>query len=85
MGTKTIWDGEQLPPIGCEVLIHLGRTNVWVRHVVESYGVRPTSVPNHHLIDINVIASSDKRSSSNQRFLGDVRPVDWREDDQVPK
>ncbi|EHI2604814.1 TPA: hypothetical protein ACIA4S_003802 [Salmonella enterica subsp. enterica serovar Typhimurium] len=23
MGTKTIWDGKDLPPIGCQVLINL--------------------------------------------------------------
>lgn len=24
MGIKSIWDGKDLPPIGCVVLIHLG-------------------------------------------------------------
>lgn len=35
MGMKQIWDGENLPPVGCEVLIHLASINKWVPHKVE--------------------------------------------------
>lgn len=80
MGTKMIWDGEQLPPIGCEVLIHLSSNNAWVRHVVESYSVHKAKPRMHYLININVTESNDNRSSNNQRSLDDVRPIDWRED-----
>lgn len=79
MGTKTIWDGQQLPPIGCEVLIHLASMDAWVPHVVTGIGIRKTEEKHYYLIDVTVKPSSDKRSGNNQRLLDDIRPVDWRE------
>lgn len=82
MGFKSIWDGKDLPPVGCQVLAHLSRENAWVRHTVASYGIRPGLSGNKHevRVDINLEASDDPRSSKNQRALCDVRPLDWRED-----
>lgn len=81
MGLKTIWDGLDLPPIGCEVQIHLSSYNAWVRHVVASISLRGDldGNPALHRIDINVTGSDDPRSSTNSRLLMDVRPLTWRE------
>ncbi|ENI6631708.1 hypothetical protein ABZM66_004799, partial [Citrobacter freundii] len=38
MGTKTIWDGKDLPPIGCQVLINLS-----------SVGMRPYEVTGYEV------------------------------------
>lgn len=83
MGTKTIWDGDQLPPIGCEVLINLASHNDWVRHVVTNYEIKNTNEKAHHRIFISVGPSGDPRSGNNQRLLYDVKPVDWRPNDEV--
>ena len=83
MGTKVIWDGEQLPPIGCEVLINLASQNDWVRHVVANHEIRGTENKMHHRIFIAVGPSSDPRSGNNQRLLCDVKPVDWRPSDEA--
>lgn len=80
MGFKQIWDGEQLPPIGCEVLIHLASMDAWVPHEVTGISIRKTEEKHHYLIDVTVKPSADPRSGNNQRLLDDVRPVDWRPD-----
>lgn len=73
MGIKSIWDGKDLPPIGCAVLIHLGSINKWVARNVEGYQILPDldGDPALHRIFITV--------QGNQRLLMDVRPLDWRE------
>ncbi|EAP4692447.1 hypothetical protein EGD17_05505 [Salmonella enterica] len=76
MGMKQIWDGENLPPVGCDVLIHLASINKWVPHKVEGYEIWPSTHENdtaHHRIQIKL--------DGNMRLLCDVRPVDWREPD----
>lgn len=80
MGTKVIWDGEQLPPIGCEVLIELSRPHSWVRHKVSGYDIGRQHQDEDYFYVVNVVleASSDPLSSKNQRFLRDIRPLDWR-------
>lgn len=93
MGTKTIWDGEDLPPVGCEVLIQLGSEEKkphqgWVRHLVSGYKIHQAHLSKgataidkkyHRRVDIKVEAHPDERSSfKNCRNLADVRPVDWR-------
>jgi len=79
MGMKEIWDGEDLPPIGCSVLIHLGSLNEWVRHIVSGVSVeQDDEYPALYRVLISVEPSSDKRSSNNARQLYDVRPLDWR-------
>lgn len=85
MGMKQIWDGKELPPVGCEVLIQLGsltdkhNKGGWVRHKVASYEIRGATCDDtgaHHRIFINVL---DSAGYQNQRLLRDVKPIDWRE------
>lgn len=81
MGMKSIWDGVDLPPVGCEVLIHLARPEVWVRHVVTGHKVRPGNKDERwlYVVDVVVGPSDDPRSHKNERFLSDCKPLDWRE------
>lgn len=86
MGMKSIWDGNDLPPEGCEVLAQLGsladRNNKggWVRHVVAGYRVQPVKdEPAHSIVFVKLVASDDRRSSKNERVLCDVHPLDWAE------
>lgn len=81
MGTKTIWDGEQLPPVGCEVLIHLASLDKWVAYTVTGYEIKPHLEGDdaYHRIFINV----HRGQCSNSRLLRDVRPLDWRPDDKT--
>ncbi len=92
MGMKQIWDGKDLPPIGCEVLAQLGsltdaqNKGGWVRHKVAGYRVRPVGSDEpevnqrfHVRLDILLEASDDKRSSKNERSYNDVHPLDWEE------
>lgn len=39
MGMKQIWDGKNLPSVGCEVLIHLASINKWVARTVQGYEI----------------------------------------------
>lgn len=90
MGMKEIWDGNDLPPVGCEVLAELSSCTHhpdkgWVRHKVTGYRIHPASdaVPEttsrlHRRISVMLGATSDSRSSTNERNLDDVRPLDWR-------
>lgn len=81
MGMKQIWDGHQLPPIGCDVLIHLASVKSWCKYTVTGYEVLPGLDGNkaHHRIFVNV-RSED--GVANQRLLCDVRPIDWRDDEK---
>ncbi|MEH4801579.1 hypothetical protein [Atlantibacter hermannii] len=76
MGVKQIWDGNQLPPIGCDVLIHLASINQWVPRRVVDYEIKPSLDGDaaYHRIFITV--------EGNSRLLKDVRPIDWREEQQ---
>ena len=91
MGIKRIWDGQDLPPIGSEVLAQLGSEEKkpdqgWVRHIVSGYRIEPactrldeTAQHFHRKISIKLEAHPDEpRSWKNERHLGDIRPVDWR-------
>lgn len=81
MGTKQIWDGDQLPPIGCDVLIHLNSVKSWCKYRVEGYQIEPhlDGDKAYHRIFINVVSES---GGKNQRLLCDVRPIDWRDDEK---
>lgn len=76
MGTKTIWDGEQLPPVDSDVLIHLASIDKWVPHTVTGYRIWPHLEGDtaYHRIFIEVKGEQ----STNSRLLRDVRPLDWR-------
>ncbi len=74
MGMKEIWDGEDLPPIGCEVLINLASIKAWVPKKVIGYKIWPSLDPadkGHVRVFI--------RFGDNERLLCDIRPVDFRE------
>lgn len=79
MGVKQIWDGEQLPPVGCDVLIHLASVDRWVAHRVTGYDIKPSLNGDkaYHRIFIQVRGSADGVNVENSRLLCDVRPVDW--------
>lgn len=86
MGMKSIWDGVDLPPEGCEVLAQLGsladRNNKggWVRHVVTGYRIKQVEAERmHSVVSVKLAASDDRRSSKNERILCDVHPLDWVE------
>ncbi|EEF8451670.1 hypothetical protein OGC04_004584 [Salmonella enterica] len=81
MGTKTIWDGKDLPPIGCQVLINLA--SVGMRpYEVTGYEVRrsveETQYPSW-LYVVKIKVKSPNGKSENERFLNEVFPLDWRE------
>lgn len=91
MGMKEIWDGKDLPPIGCEVQAQLGSLTDrhgkggWVRHKVAGYRIDPAGFDGeqaryHHRVSIKLAPSDDRRSSKNERWLCDVRPLDWHEE-----
>lgn len=86
MGMKSIWDGIDLPPVGCEVLAQLGsladkhNKGGWVRHVVDGYRIKQVpEEPTRSVVFVKLMASNDKRSSKNERILCDVHPLDWVE------
>ncbi|EPB0513771.1 hypothetical protein OA801_22645 [Citrobacter portucalensis] len=82
MGTKTIWDGKDLPPIGCQVLIDL--SSVGMRpYEVTGYEVRRSVNEVQYpawLYVVKIKVKSSDGKSTNERFLNEVFPLDWRED-----
>lgn len=83
MGTKTIWDGEQLPPVGCEVLIHLASVDKWVPYTVEGFTIKKQPEGyDQYTIHVTVYRTDGGKKITNCRLLGDIRPVDWREGEQ---
>nr|WP_188246241.1 hypothetical protein [Enterobacter sp. E12]MBD0817670.1 hypothetical protein [Enterobacter sp. E12] len=82
MGTKTIWDGKDLPPVGCQVLIHL--SSVGMRpYEVAGYEVRRSvdevQYP-HWLYVVKIKVKSLDGKCTNERFLSEVFPLDWRDE-----
>lgn len=81
MGMKQIWDGKDLPPIGCEVYINLASSGMQVYEVV-GYEHRKSPIEGHNgpglfLVCINVCVPG-KRNITNQRFLDEVFPLDYK-------
>jgi hypothetical protein len=70
----SIWDGEDLPPLGCDVLIEHGNLEHAVC-TVTGYSVRPSLHGNkfEHRIDVNLLYKDT--TTTNQRLLCDVRPL----------
>lgn len=75
MGTKNIWDGKDLPPIGYDVLTHLGSIDAYVPHKVTGYRTSRRD-DGGWTIWINLEASHDKRSAKNCRQLECCYPLD---------
>lgn len=76
MGTKTIWDGKDLPPIGSWVLIKLASIkDKMLPYKVEGYEVRPIeNAPKYHFYVAINLRSRD--GVVNQRSMDEVYPVD---------
>lgn len=83
MGTKTIWDGKDLPPVGSQVLIKLASTpglhmyNV-IGHEVRKPGDADKGKYPHWLYV--VVIKVERNGCKNERFLSEVYPLDHRDD-----
>lgn len=82
MGVKTIWDGKDLPPVGCLVYIKLASCGMQI-YEVAGYEVRKSVIETERhlgsfIVNINVCRPGDK-SVINQRFLDEVYPLDYKE------
>ncbi|KRB73478.1 hypothetical protein [Noviherbaspirillum sp. Root189] len=67
-------EGDQLPTIGSNVLIHLNSKNAWVEHTVTGYYAWADLGGNDslHRVFVRVV---DTEGYSNARLLKDVRPI----------
>lgn len=74
MGMKQIWDGKDLPPVGCEVLIKLASIDTWVAKKVTGYKIWP-SLDAEDKAHVRVFITVE----GNERLLCDVRPLDFQE------
>ena len=66
--------GDQLPPVGSKVDIHLGRSDAWVEHTVAGYYVWGDLGGNQSLSRVFVRVRDDS-GYLNARLLKDVRPI----------
>lgn len=80
MGTKVIWDGKDLPPVGCKVLIKLASVKPMRPYEVVGYAVRPP--PDEAVrkeqprLCVVVILLKSRDGEGNERFLNEVFPLD---------
>lgn len=80
MGVKQIWDGKDLPPIGCRVLINLASCGMR-EYEVTGYEVRRSVIEEERrpgIFVVNIKVSSLDGKTTNCRFLDEVFPLDWR-------
>ncbi len=68
-------DGDLLPPLFSHVLIHLGRTDSWVKHKVVGYYVWPDLGGSEHTHRV-FVRVMDKDGYLNSRCLNEVRRLD---------
>jgi hypothetical protein len=84
VGMISIWDGEDLPPVGCDVHYEVASEPGAFRGKVTGYKIAPPlrGEKHYHRIFINMdCESSDGREPYKmQRMLGDVHPLTWRPD-----
>jgi hypothetical protein len=75
VGMISIWDGEQLPPVGCDVLIEHGRDDDDHVCTVTGYTIRPALDGDkyNHRISVDLVYKGS--TTTNQRALCDVRPL----------
>lgn len=76
MGTKVIWDGKDLPPIGCKVLIKLASKTDPLPYEVTGYAVRRPQEDVAPWLFVVVIKIKSPGGASNERFLNEVFPLD---------
>ena len=82
MGTKSIWDGKDLPPVGCRVLINLASCGMR-EYEVTGYEVRRSVIEEQRrpgIFVVNIKLASLDGKTTNCRFLDEVFPLDWREE-----
>ncbi len=83
MGIKNIWDGKDLPPIGCNVLINLASCGMR-EYEVAGYEVRRSVIEDERrpgIFVVNILVKSTDGKATNSRFLDEVFPLDWRSED----
>lgn len=68
-------EGDVLPPVGADVLIHLARQDEWVPHKVTGYYVWPDLKGNPFLQRV-FVRVRDSEGYINARMLRDVRRLD---------
>lgn len=73
MGMISIWDGEGLPDIGCDVLIEHARDDEDHTCTVTGYTIRDTDSKFHHRVFVDLVYKNS--TTTNQRLLCDVRPL----------
>ena len=82
MGMLKIWDGKDLPPEGCDVLIQLASANngagKWLPHKVTGYRIEADLSGSKHVHRVFIEVDCGA-VSVNERLLCDVRPLHWRE------
>lgn len=75
--------GDVLPQVGDKVLIHLGRSERWVKHTVVGYYVWKDLGGSDSLHRVFVrVKSAD--GYLNARMLKDIRPIDWKQGKACP-
>lgn len=78
MGMREVWDGDQLPPVGCDVLIHLNSVKMWVPYTVTGYDIKPSLDGDKACHRIFILVKGADHVS-NSLLLCDVRQLTWRE------
>lgn len=82
MGMKSIWDGKNLPPVGCHVLINLSSCGMREYEVV-GYEVKKSVIEEEHRLGmfvVNILVRSRDGKATNCRFLDEIFPLDWRQE-----
>lgn len=84
MGMISIWDGEDLPPVGCEVHYEVGSQPGAMVGKVAGYRIAAALDGDkfHHrvFIDMECKSSDGGEPHKMQRMLGDIHPLTWRPD-----
>jgi hypothetical protein len=75
MGMIRIWDGEGLPPVGCDVLIGHGRDDDDHICTVTGYTIWPDLGGNKRLHRVFIDLVYKGEETKQQRMLCDVRPL----------
>jgi len=79
MGMLKIWDGKDLPPEGCDVLVELASLRKWLPHRVNGYRIEADLNGNKHVHRVFIQVTQLGTSAENERLLCDVRPLHWRD------
>lgn len=89
MGRKTIWDGEGMPEIGDDVLLHLASLDRWCVHQVTGFEVRRVEIEDEMIypgwwIMVHLeVTGGGSVTQRNGRLLEDIRPLTFRGEDRT--